>query len=229
MKKKVIKERALKRFFDFFASAVVLILFSPIFLLIALLLMLEGICNPLFRGPVFYKEDRVSRGKHFMIYKFRTVKSDILDHIKKHNISITEFTSKRNKHAYLTPIGTFLAKIYFDELPQLFNVLKGDMSLVGPRPHVPAHYESDIKCGMASAKYIKAGLMGLVQASKGNPAMRQALARMATKHATNDKTMVFIDRLYFQKYLKAGALEMLFYDMGIIFQCFRVVLQAKGI
>ncbi|NQU95351.1 MAG: sugar transferase [Candidatus Omnitrophica bacterium] len=229
MKKKAINERIVKRIFDVVVSGFFLIILAPFFILIALLLKLEGLMNPSLRGPVFYKEIRISKGKPFNIYKFRAVRYNILELVKKEKVSITEFTAKRNKSKYLTPVGVFLAQIYFDELPQFFNVLKGDMSLVGPRPHVPEHYASDLREGIVAAKYIKAGVMGLVQGSKGNSKMRNALARMATKHAIKNKTIVFIDRLYFQKYLKASAIEMLFYDIGIMFQCLRVVLEAKGI
>ena len=230
MKKKAIKERIVKRMFDIVASGFLLIIFAPFFILIALLLKMEGLINPSLRGPVFYKEIRISKGKPFDMYKFRTVRRSILELVKKEKaISITDFTAKRNKLKYLTPVGTFLAQIYFDELPQFFNVLKGDMSMVGPRPHVPEHYANDLREGVVSAKYIKSGIMGLVQGSKGNAQMRNALARMATKHAIKNKAMVFIDRLYFQKYLTASAIEMLFYDIGIMFQCLRVVLEAKGI
>ena len=229
MKKKVVKERVVKRIFDMAVSLLLLVLLSPFFLLLALLLKLEGLVDPSFRGPVFYTETRISKGVPFKIYKFRTVTSKNLELLKKGTRSITEFTSKNDKRKYLTPVGAFLAQRYLDELPQLFNALKGDMSLVGPRPHVPDHYEHDLKSGVVSAKYIKAGVMGLVQASKGKPEMRKVLTRMASKRAAVNKSMIFIDRLYFQKYLKSSAVEMLFYDLDIMFRCILVVLEAKGI
>jgi len=195
----------------------------------ALLLKLEGLINPRHEGPVFFREKRVSRGKTFYIYKFRTVKRDILKTLETEKESITQYTSRKNKSKYLTPVGSFLAQTYLDEFPQFFNVLKGDLSLVGPRPHIPAHYEYDLKNGVVSAKYIKAGIMGLVQASKGEPELRKAIARMAARHYTENKTLIFISRLYFQKYLKASAAEMLLYDLWIMYRCLLVVLAAKGI
>ena len=229
MKKKYVRERVAKRIFDIVLSSLFLSLLSPLFLLVAIILKLESLINPLYRGPVFYQETRISRGRKFQLFKFRTVNAHVLKVLKKGHDSITVYTAKRDKHKYLTPIGTVLAQIYFDELPQLFNVVKGEMSLVGPRPHIPSHYENDLKSGIVSAKYIKAGVMGLVQASKGNPALRNALARMATKHKTSNKTMIFIDRVYFQKYLRASSFEMLLYDIEIMFLCLRVVLKAQGI
>ncbi|MBN1353358.1 MAG: sugar transferase [Candidatus Omnitrophica bacterium] len=229
IQKKRIKERVLKRIFDLVISLAILVLLLPFILIIILLLKLEGIINPSLKGPVFYREMRVSKGKKFQMYKFRTVKSEFLEVANKEKCSITDFTASPDKSKYLTPTGKMLVLIYFDELPQLFNVLKDDLSLVGPRPHIPCQYEEDLKNGIVSAKYIKAGIMGMVQALKGNPALAKTFAHMALRHSTSDKSMVFIDRLYFQKYLKASALEMLLYDMGILLRCLRVVLEAKGI
>jgi len=226
--KKKIKERKVKRFVDILFSLVILIILSPFFLTIAIFVKLAQFKNSSYRGPVFFKETRVSKGEKFTLYKFRTVKYKIYERIKNGERSITEFTASREKDKSLTPLGSFLAQMYLDELPQFFNVLKGDMSLVGPRPHIPEHYANDIKYGIVSAKYIKAGVMGLVQASKGNPAMKRVLARMAKKHITQNKTMIFVDRLYFQKYIKASAFEMFLYDLWIMYKCAIVVLEAKG-
>lgn len=225
------KERISKRIFDIVTSAFLLVFLSPLFLLFAILLKLEGLLNPSFKGPVFFKETRISRGRPFLIYKFRTVNYKtfrLLEKDKSHK-SITQFICAPDNQKYLTPVGALLDSIYFDELPQLFNVLRGDMSMVGPRPHIIEHYENDLKEGVVSAKYIRGGMMGLSQASKRNPSMQEAFERMALKHTTRDKTMVFIDRLYFRKYLRAPALEMFFYDLWIIYRCLIVVLQAQGI
>ena len=226
-----VKERLVKRIFDIISACLLLVISCPILLLIAFLLKLEGFIDPLLSGPVFYRETRISKGKKFNIYKYRTVKADILNLLRKNadRRSITEFTSSSDKHSFLTPVGTLLAQIYFDELPQLFNVIKGDMSLVGPRPHVPDHYKRDLKEGMVSAKYIKAGIMGLGQACKGNSAIKEVIARMATKHTVRkDRTAIFIDRLYFHKYLRSSGIELLFFDIWIMYRCLLVVLAAKG-
>jgi lipopolysaccharide/colanic/teichoic acid biosynthesis glycosyltransferase len=225
---KAVRVRILKEVFDRCAAAFTLAVLTPVFLLVAALLKMEALMNPDYRGPVFYKETRISRGKRFKIYKFRTVRYETLKLLKKSSQSITEFTAHHTKKKYLTPVGMFLAQRYLDELPQLFNVARGDMSLVGPRPHVPDHYQNDLKAGIVSAKYIKAGAMGIVQSSKGNPALRHAFARMATKHYTTNKMMILVDRLYFQKYLKSSALGLLFYDIWVIVRCVFVIVEAKG-
>lgn len=110
------------RFFDFFFSLLGLLLLSPLFLLIYICICLES------KGGGFYKQNRVGRyGKDFYVYKFRSMRvgSD-----KKGLITIG------GKDSRITKIGYFIRKYKLDELPQLFNVLKGDMSLVGPRPEV---------------------------------------------------------------------------------------------
>jgi lipopolysaccharide/colanic/teichoic acid biosynthesis glycosyltransferase len=117
----------MKSLFDIVASAAGLILLSPVMLLTALLIKLDS------RGPVFFKQQRVGKGfRPFLIYKFRTMVEDA----PQRGSSITVGADPR-----ITRIGRFLRKTKFDELPQLINVLKGDMSLVGPRPEVPRYVE----------------------------------------------------------------------------------------
>jgi len=112
----------LKRFFDIIVSFFGLIIVSPILGVIAILIKISS------PGPVFYRGERVGRyGKLFKIYKFRTMKADA----EKAGIWSTSVSDPR-----LTKIGKFLRKYQIDELPQLINVLKGEMSLVGPRPQV---------------------------------------------------------------------------------------------
>lgn len=231
MEKRVAKERILKRVFDVAVSALLLLALSPLFVLFAVLLKIEGLFNPFLKGPVFYKETRVSRGRPFTLYKFRTVNADTLKVLSEASgkKSITQFICAENNHEFLTPVGALIDKIYFDELPQLFNVLKGDMSLVGPRPHILPQYKKDLECNMVSSKYIKGGIMGLVQAAKINPQLQKAFARMALKHSGEDHRLALIDKLYLHKYLNASAFEMLSFDIYIMYKCLLVILHAKGI
>ncbi len=113
-----------KRVFDFFASLFGLIILSPLFLVLAMLVKLTS------RGPVFYKQTRVGiDGETFNMIKFRTMVQDA----EKETGAI--WSPKGDKR--VTPLGGIMRKLSIDELPQLFNVLKGDMSLVGPRPERP--------------------------------------------------------------------------------------------
>ncbi len=115
----------LKRAFDLFASALGLIILSPIFALIALLIRLTS------PGPVFYRARRVGQGgREFTLYKFRSMVADA----DRRGPGITAAGDPR-----VTSIGRVLRRTKLDELPQLWNVLRGDMSLVGPRPEDPRY------------------------------------------------------------------------------------------
>lgn len=119
--------KMLKRGFDFIASLIGCIILMPIYILIAILIKIDS------KGPVFFKQKRVGQyGKIFEILKYRTMVVDA----EKIGKQITVGNDNR-----ITKIGKFLRKYKLDELPQLFNVLKGDMSLVGPRPEVPKYVE----------------------------------------------------------------------------------------
>jgi len=117
----------LKRLFDIVFSFLGLILISPLFLVIAFLIKKES------SGPAFYRGRRVGKdGKIFRIFKFRTM---VL------NAEILGGPSTAGDDPRLTKIGKFLKKFQLDELPQLINVLKGEMSLVGPRPEVKMYVD----------------------------------------------------------------------------------------
>jgi lipopolysaccharide/colanic/teichoic acid biosynthesis glycosyltransferase len=117
----------IKRIFDFLVSLFGLIIFSPLFLIIAILIKLDS------EGPVFYRGERIGKdGKPFRIFKFRTMVKDA----EKMGGPSTSADDPR-----LTKIGKFLRKYKLDELPQLINVLKGEMSLVGPRPEVKMYVD----------------------------------------------------------------------------------------
>jgi lipopolysaccharide/colanic/teichoic acid biosynthesis glycosyltransferase len=117
----------MKRLFDIVAAAAGLILLSPLFLLVSILIKADS------RGPVFFKQERMGRGfRPFQIYKFRTMAQDA----PKQGTPITIGDDPR-----ITRMGRLLRRTKIDELPQLINVIKGDMSLVGPRPEVPRYVE----------------------------------------------------------------------------------------
>lgn len=114
-----------KRTFDLLVSFFAIILLSPFFIIVSLLIKMDSI------GPVIFKQVRVGKNKKpFEIYKFRTMVVDA----EKLGKQITVGNDNR-----ITKIGGFLRKFKLDELPQLFNVFKGDMSFVGPRPEVPKY------------------------------------------------------------------------------------------
>ena len=113
--------RFFKRLIDFLLSLLGTILLSPV---LAALAVWVKCSSP---GPVLFKQKRVGRGKtYFQIYKFRSMRSDTPKDMPTHLLE--------NPEAFITPAGRFLRRTSLDELPQLFNILKGEMSIVGPRP-----------------------------------------------------------------------------------------------
>ena len=154
-----------KIIFDKAASLSLIALFSPVFIAIFLMMVLENIFIPSSRGKIIYREKRISAGEPFEILKFRLFKQKALDKILETEKLIDTKKLEGNK-INLTYAGRIIKPFYFDELPQLFNILKGDMSLVGPRPVAPANSERLISKGLYSKKLIKAGLTGYFQAQK---------------------------------------------------------------
>ena len=138
-----------KRTMDIVSSLVGLILLSPLFLLVAILIKLDS------KGPIIFKQIRIGKNsKPFYIYKFRSMKIDAP------NLSTEEFI---NASDFTTKVGKFIRKTSIDELPQLVNILKGDMSKVGPRPVIEREVrllEIRKECNVDS---ILPGITGLAQ------------------------------------------------------------------
>jgi lipopolysaccharide/colanic/teichoic acid biosynthesis glycosyltransferase len=147
---------AFKRFMDIVLAIFAIIAGSPVFLLTALLVKLTS------PGPIIFSQVRVGKhGRHFKFYKFRSMYIDAearKAELMKHNESGDGVIFKMKRDPRITPIGRFIRKFSIDELPQLFNVLLGDMSLVGPRPPLPREvaqytpyqmHRLDVKTGLA--------------------------------------------------------------------------------
>jgi undecaprenyl-phosphate galactose phosphotransferase len=164
-----IKHNRIKRFFDLVFSCLVLILGSPIFLIISLLIFISS------PGPIFYGHKRVGRGgKIIKCWKFRTMKigADKLlkQLLKKNPVLMKEWRLyyKLKNDPRITNLGNFLRKTSLDELPQFWNVLKGELSVVGPRPcveeEVKEHYNEKAKKILS----IRPGITGIWQTSGRN-------------------------------------------------------------
>ena len=143
----------IKRSFDIIMSLFTLILASPIMLITAVIIKATD------GGPVFYKQCRLTKnGKRFNIIKFRSMRVDA----EKDGVARLSTGDKDDR---ITPIGRFIRKVRIDELPQLINILMGEMSIVGPRPERPeiaAEYEKEIP-EFALRLQVKAGLTGYAQ------------------------------------------------------------------
>lgn len=111
----------IKRGIDFILSLIALIILFPILIIFAIIIKIES------KGPIFFKQKRVGKDKkHFMIYKFRTMRTDTPKDMPTHML--------KDADSYITKFGKIMRKTSIDELPQIINILKGEMSIIGPRP-----------------------------------------------------------------------------------------------
>jgi exopolysaccharide biosynthesis polyprenyl glycosylphosphotransferase len=213
--KKSVSERlsvSAKSMIDFIGSLFAIIIFSPIFLIIAAAIKIDS------QGPVFFRQKRLGiNGKPFDVMKFRSMKTNAdsnthKDYIEKYiheqnNAAIKPGVYKLTNDSRITKVGNFIRKTSLDELPQFINVLKGDMSLVGPRPPIP--YEYDIYDIWHRRRLLscKPGITGLWQ--------------ITGRSRTTFDEMVRLDLRYISEWS-------LWLDLKIIFKTPRAVLGGKG-
>lgn len=142
----------IKNMIDFILSLVGLIVLSPLFLILIILIKLDS------KGPILFKQKRVGIHKsHFNILKFRTMRIDTPKDTPTHLLD--------NPEEWITKVGKFLRKTSLDELPQIINILKGEMSIIGPRPALWNQFDLIEEREKYSANDIKPGLTGLAQIS----------------------------------------------------------------
>lgn len=196
--------RLIKRLFDVCASFTALVLLSPMFLVVAIAIKAEDS-----QGKVFYSQIRVGKGgKRFKMYKFRSMVSNA-DELLKTLISENDVDGamfKMKLDPRVTKVGSFIRKYSIDELPQLVNVLKGNMSLVGPRPPL----EREVKEYTDYDKqrlYVKPGCTGLWQAT--------------VRNSVGFDEMVRLDLIYIQK-------RSLKFDLWIIFRTVKIMFRPNG-
>lgn len=142
--------RKIKRVIDMVISFVGLVILSPIFLVLIIAIKTDS------KGPILFKQKRVGIHKsHFLIYKFRTMRIDTPKDVPTHLLE--------NPEQYITKVGKFLRKTSLDELPQIVNILKGDMAIVGPRPALWNQYDLIAERDKYGANDILPGLTGWAQ------------------------------------------------------------------
>jgi len=193
-----------KRCIDFVGALCGLLLLSPVFLIVAMLIKYE---DP--KGPVLFKQIRIGKdGKEFYMYKFRSMVIDAEEKLKdllKHN-EVSGAMFKMKEDPRVTKIGKFIRTTSIDELPQLLNVLKGEMSLVGPRPPLPR----EVKEYTAYDKQrllVTPGCAGLWQVTERN--------------SVGFKEMVELDLEYINK-------RSILYDLKIIFKTIQIMIKSNG-
>jgi lipopolysaccharide/colanic/teichoic acid biosynthesis glycosyltransferase len=196
-----------KRLLDLAVAAVLLLLFSPIVLAILGAFAVDVALVPRDRGPLLYREPRVSRGRTFGLLKFRTLRADVLAHAAGHARLLEA------DPANLTRLGRRVLKPwYLDELPQLWNVLRGDISLVGPRPWPPELVERQRADGLTYRDDVPAGLTGLAQLTKGS-----------------DQPYADFDLAYIERCRTLGSWARVRYDMEILMRTVGVLARGQGL
>ena len=143
-------EKYIKRALDIVISLTALIVLSPVLLLIALLIKLES------KGPVIFKQKRFGKNKEFFeILKFRSMRTDAPKDVPTNDL--------KGAQSFITPLGAVLRKTSLDELPQLWNILRGDMSLIGPRPALWNQDDLIAERDKYGANDVRPGLTGWAQ------------------------------------------------------------------
>ena len=183
-----------KRIIDIIGSLAGLILLSPLFLIVAILIKLDS------NGPIIFKQVRIGKnGKKFNIYKFRSMK------VEAPNLSTEEF---KNSFDFITKVGRIIRKTSIDELPQLVNILKGDMSIVGPRPVIESETELLELREIYKVNDILPGITGLAQINGRDDVNNYKKAK------------------YDYEYLKNRSIIL---DVKIILKTFFIVARFKGV
>lgn len=183
----------MKRVFDFTVSLLMLIVLFPFFLIIGIIIYIDA------GRPVIFKQERVGKDNElFLIYKFRTMKRETL------NVPTAQL---ENADEVINKSGRFLRKTSLDELPQLLNILKGEMSFVGPRPLIPQEEEIRELRARYNVFSVKPGMTGLAQIN-------------GRDNITDEEKALF-DKEYIEK-------QSFLFDMKILFKTVIVVLTGKG-
>lgn len=209
----IIPRPYLKRIFDVLLTLILCALLAPFFLIIFIATKIEGLINPSSRGPFFYKEIRYSQGKPFNFYKIRIFKQTAIEKTLQNEGFI--HTKELEEAGALTLTGKFLKKFYLDELAQLFNILKGEMSFVGPRPLNAEVYKQEMAQGLYSKKIMITGLTGLVQISK-------------TKNQPRTADYIY-DEQYADFCRQNNSIKILLFDIYILIKSFFKILKGEGL
>lgn len=185
-------------------------LLSPALLIVLAALAVDMLVVPVDRGRVLYREPRISRGRAFDLLKFRTLRADSLAEMRRTGGHARLYEADP---ANLTWAGRRVLKPwYLDEIPQFFNVLRGDISLVGPRPWPPEMVGRQVAEGLTYRNEIVAGLTGPAQVTKGS----------AVRYAD-------LDLSYVERCRTLGGWALARYDAAILAQTVRVIVRGEGL
>lgn len=200
-----------KVLFDKCVALVLLMVSAPILLLLKIAYLIEGWLIPENAGPMFFYYNAVSAGKIIPKYKIRLVKTRYIEPEGAKRHDWIAFSAEWTPDSR-TWVGSFVKKFYLDELPQFWSVLKGDMSIVGPRPLAVVHYERDRAQGNVTRFLLRGGLLGLGHINKGTAEMGNPVYEYE----------------YVDQYLKRTSLGLLGLDLWIIWRGIIVILKGGG-
>lgn len=209
--KETLPPRFFKTLFDKLVALVLLSISLPILLLLKFAYVIEGLLIPENAGPMFFYYWGISAGKQIPKYKIRLIKIKYIEPegAKRHDwIAYSEEWTPGSR----TYVGEFVKKFYLDELPQFWSVLKGDMSIVGPRPISVMHYERDKAQGNVTRSLLKGGLLGLGHINKGTSEMGNPVYEYE----------------YIDQYLKRSSFNLLRLDLWIIWKGVQVIVKGGG-
>lgn len=208
---KPLQPKLLKTIFDKLISIFFLVISCPIFAVIKMLFLVEGWVIPENRGPMLFYYNAVSAGRVIPKYKIRLIKAKYIEPegAKRHDWIAYSAEWTPDSRTY---VGQFVKKFYLDELPQFWSVLKGDMSIVGPRPLSVLHYERDRAQGNVTRFLLRGGLLGLGHINKGTSEMGNPIYEYE----------------YVDQYLKRSSFGLLCLDLWIIWKGILVIIKGGG-
>jgi lipopolysaccharide/colanic/teichoic acid biosynthesis glycosyltransferase len=201
-----------KRLFDRGVAALLLLLLSPLLLLALLVLALDMLLVRRDRGRWLYRERRISRGREFDVLKFRVLRESALAELQTRTDAYARLYER--EEANLTFAGRVLKRIYVDELPQLVNVLRGDISLVGPRPWPVPMVEKQVADGQDYRMRVIAGWTGPAQVRKDTPKRSQATE---------------LDLDYIELCRELPGPKLLWHDVKVLWQSMQTVMRGRGL
>lgn len=189
-----------------------LVLLSPLLAAAYGAMAYDKLRNPENRGPWLYRERRISGGREFDLLKFRTLKRDVLERASGGEAHARLYEADE---ANLTWAGRRILKPwYLDELPQIFNVLRGDMSLVGPRPWPPSMVANQVRKGLTYRNEVMAGWTGPAQVQKG---------------ITEPAGFTELDLAYLDALRRSSGLGVVRRDLGILWRTVKVMARGEGL
>ena len=203
--------RFFKVFFDKTVALILLVFSAPILFLLKVAFLIEGWLIPENKGPMFFYYNAISAGKVIPKYKIRLIKQKYIEPegAKRHDWIAFSAEWTPDSRTY---VGQFAKKFYLDELPQFYSVLKGDMSIVGPRPLSILHYERDRAQGNVTRFLLRGGLLGLGHINKGTSEMGNPIYEYE----------------YVDQYLKRTSFGLLILDLWIIWRGIVVIVKGGG-